>query len=123
MRRSNLILEVDRQEESLFMSLYEKEETTSTLRHYLENKVSLSEIGNLCNEINSLLNKIVISKELTPEEELKKIAHLLFTQLFHRRIKERLNSLPEGENVTIFIDEGLVYIPWEILYTCLLYTS
>lgn len=113
-----LILEISRQENRLVMSVFEKKELASTLRHYNELTISFTEINRLCQEIIFILNKVNKKGLLEAEliNSLKKTGQLLWDQLLTRPIKDRLNTTPILDLV-LSLDEGLIHIPWELLYT------
>jgi tetratricopeptide (TPR) repeat protein len=118
MQNSNpLVLEILRQNATLKMSLFEKNEFASTLRRYSQCEVSLPEINRLCLEVVSILNKTE-KKDASGTDlikNLQKTGQLLWDQLFTRPIKERLRYV-EITDLILSLDEELVNIPWELLY-------
>ncbi|MCM8800394.1 MAG: tetratricopeptide repeat protein [Candidatus Omnitrophica bacterium] len=111
------VLEILKQRDALKMALFEKEELSSTLKHYQQIKVSLKQIGHLSCELFSLLENTDIryTAELDPRLALKKVGMLLWEQLLTKAIKERLSEL-SGGSLLLSIDEELIHIPWELLY-------
>lgn len=111
-----LVLEILKQEEVLKMSLFEKKELTSSLRHYSQCNVSSKEINRLCLDAISILNKAdkngVLGAELI--KSLMNTGQLLWDHLLTKPIKERLKSL-QNRDLLLFIDEELIDIPWELL--------
>ncbi|MBI5145181.1 MAG: CHAT domain-containing protein, partial [Candidatus Omnitrophica bacterium] len=113
-----LVLEVLRQDEALKMSAYEQKELASTLRHYSQISFASAQIQKLCLEITSILNKADRKGVLESDgfSALKKAGQLLWEQLFTPAVKNKLKSTSLLDLV-LAIDEELVSIPWELLYT------
>lgn len=112
--QSTLILEIVSAKNKLSMSLYER---SSTVHQHEDIFVSFQEIDNLCQEVTNLLNKSNEKGKLASGvySELKKVGQLLYDQLLTNNIKHKFKST-KIENLLILIDEGLVHIPWELLY-------
>jgi len=112
-----LVLEILKQDSSLKMSLFEKNDFASTLRHYSQCQVSLPEINNLCLEVVGLLNKTDKNggSDYGLIKSLQKAGQLLWDQLLTRQIKERLRHAQIADLI-LSLDEELVNIPWELLY-------
>lgn len=112
-----LFLEIVNQGESFSMSLFGQDESSSTLRHYNQHKISFVELDILCREISFLVNKI--NKNKNPEQTLikglKKNGLLLWDCLLSRPIKDKLQECV-SQNLVLLIDEDLVHVPWELLY-------
>ena len=51
-----LVLEILRQDNLLKMSIFEQEELASTLRHYSQCSISITEIHKLCEDVISIIN-------------------------------------------------------------------
>jgi len=111
-----LVLEISLQNNFLKMSLFEQKELASTLRHYSQCPVNLTEIGNFCREATAVLNK----QDKKPKEDgsgclLEKTGQLLWDNLLTKTIKDRLkNTLIR--DLILYIDEELINIPWELLH-------
>lgn len=112
-----VVLEIIRRERSLAMSLFEPRDLTSTLRHYCQCSVSSLEINRLCRETVNVLNKANKKGGLTEEQftNLKKTGHLLWSHVLAHPIRQKLKHL-QGIDLTLFLDEELITIPWELLY-------
>ncbi|MDP8259645.1 MAG: tetratricopeptide repeat protein [Candidatus Gygaella obscura] len=108
------ILEILSEKSKISMSLYER---GSTVHQYEEATISFQEVNNLCKEIIGLLNKANTKGKLATgiSSELKKVGQVLYDQLLTNNIKLKLKNT-KIENLLILIDEGLVQIPWELLY-------
>jgi len=113
-----LVLEVLRQDEALAMSIFEQKEVTSTLRHYGQLSVSFREINALCQEVVSILNKAtklgILEADLI--NSLKKTGQLLWDHLLTRQVKEKIKTASILDLI-LSLDEELIHIPWELLYT------
>ncbi len=113
-----LVLEITKKTDALLMGVFERRQAASTLRHYSQIKVSFPEIEKFCAEINLLLNKADKkgNLEFASVEGLKKTGQLLWDHLFSRQVKEKLTRSSSCDLV-LSIDEELVDIPWELLYS------
>jgi CHAT domain-containing protein/tetratricopeptide (TPR) repeat protein len=113
-----LVLEILRQDNALAMSVFDHGELASTLRHYSKLPFLFPEANNLCQEILDVLNKA--GKEVRQENELadhlKKAGQLLWDHLLTKPVKEKLKAT-QVLDLILSIDEELVNIPWELLYT------
>ncbi|MCG8429729.1 MAG: CHAT domain-containing protein, partial [Candidatus Omnitrophica bacterium] len=115
--QEGLVLEIIKRERSLAMSLFEPRELTSTLRHSCQCSVSFPEVGRLCREIITILNKANKKGVLTDEalNNLKKTGHLLWSHVLAHPVRQRLKNAGHID-LTFFLDEELISIPWELLY-------
>lgn len=113
-----LVLEILRQDKQLTMSVFEKGELASTLKHYSQLPFLFSEINKLCQEVISILNKAAKLGTLEPDliYSLKKIGQVLWDQLLTKPVKDRLKTT-QILDLVLSIDEELINIPWELLYT------
>jgi len=113
-----LVLEVLKQDSHLAMSIFEQKELASTLRHYSQVSVSFAEIEKLCQEVTSILNKATKLGTLEADSlnSLKKTGQLLWDHLLTRQVKEKLKTSPILDLI-LSLDEELINIPWELLYT------
>jgi len=114
---SSLVLEILRQDAVLKMSIFEKSELASTLRHYSQCAVSFAEIEKFCQEVIAILNKAnkpgAYSQELI--KGLEKTGQLLWEHLITRPVKEILKTTALSDLI-LSIDEELIDIPWELLF-------
>ncbi len=110
-------LEIARQEDCLSVGLYGEEKAVSTVRYYNRHKVSFVELDIVCREISALVNKVNRSKDPDPVflKGLKKSGQFLWEHLLPRSIKEKLAG-QLNQNLVLLVDEGLVNLPWELLY-------
>jgi tetratricopeptide (TPR) repeat protein/CHAT domain-containing protein len=118
MQNSNLlVLEVLKEEKTLAMSLFQQKDLASTLRHYSQCPVSFVEIDRLCQAVFSLLSKADRKGVLDPGaiKNLKKTGQLLWDHLLTKSVKNRLKNVQDADLI-LSIDEGLINIPWELLY-------
>lgn len=108
------ILEAIIQKETIAICLYAQ---GSTIHQYEEIHVVLEEVHSHCIEVIALLNKAndLGGFNQGAGSELKKVGQVLYDQLLTDIIKTKLKKA-EIENLLILIDEGLVQIPWELLY-------
>lgn len=113
-----LVLEILRQDNALAMSVFDQGELASTLRHYSKLPLSSPEINNLCQEILTILNKRdkKVHQESDLANNLKKSGQLLWDHLLTKPVKEKLKAT-QVLDLILSIDEELVNIPWELLYT------
>jgi tetratricopeptide (TPR) repeat protein len=112
-----LILEVFKQYEALKFCIFSQNDTSSTVRHYQQQRVSFNEIKMLSRETVSILNRIERSYDPEPDllKSFQKTAQLLWDHLLPRQIKDRLkNSASTG--LTLSLDEELIDIPWELVF-------
>ncbi len=119
MEESNaLVLEILKQDNMLAMSVFEQKELAQTIRHYSQLPISFTEINKLCQEAISILNKTTKKGTLESSDinALKKTGQLLWDQLLARIVKDRLRTT-SIKDLVLSIDEKLIHIPWELLYT------
>jgi len=111
------VLEILKQDEGLKMSLFDKADIASTLRHYSLCRPSFREIYNICEEVTGILNRADQSGVLSPEyfKALVKSGKLLWDMLLTNPVKDKLKSA-RVPDLVLSIDEELVDIPWELLY-------
>lgn len=112
-----LNLEIFKQEGSLKMGLFAQNEPVATLKHYSQVPVSFAEVGDLCGEIVSILNRPARIEPAQQEQakSMRKTGQLLWDHLLSRAIKEKLkNSL--SLELTLSLDEELIQIPWELIF-------
>jgi len=118
MQESNpLVLEIQRQDKTLKMSLFEQRELASTLRHYSTCQVSFPEIDRLCQEVVYILNKSGEKTTLDADliKALRKTGQLLWDHLLTKQVKAKLKAT-QNPDLVLCIDEELINIPWELLY-------
>lgn len=113
-----LVWEIVHEAQALKMSICEQRELVQTIRHYSQCSVSFAEVQALCQEMTSVLSRtdkggIIDAESLS---RLKKAGGLLWGQLLTRPVKDRLRSTIIRDLV-LTIDEELVSIPWELLYS------
>jgi len=115
---STLVLEIARQDKQLAMSIFEGKEIVQTIKHYSQLSLSFTEIGKLCREVISILNKAHKKGALEADavSSLKKTGQMLWDHLLTRSVKDRLKTTLI-RNLVLSIDEELINIPWELLYT------
>lgn len=96
------------------MNVYE---SNSTIDQKDQISISKVDIQSFCEEIVRLLNKGNQhgGKAFGLGAELKKVGQLLYDQLLTDGAKRKLKS-SNIENLLLHIDEGLVSIPWELLF-------
>jgi len=111
------VLEILKQDDGLKMSLYDRVDAASTLRHFSQSRPSFDEIHRICEEVTLLLNKSGKQGLLAHDsfKELLKCGKLLWDMLLTPQVKTKLKSsrIPD---LVLSIDEELVDIPWELLY-------
>jgi len=114
---NSLVLEIFKQDSGFKMSLYERNELVSTLRHYNYCKVSLVEVNKLREDITFILNKADKNGNLHVDlyDRLIKNGQLLWNSLLSRPVKDKL-KYASVQNLTLSIDEELIDIPWELLH-------
>jgi hypothetical protein len=89
-----------------------------TLLPYFVHPVDHREIDRLTVEMKLLLSRAVMRGEMgmAASEELRKLGHLLFDELFPARVKAWLRQA-DGVDLLLRTDESLVDVPWELLHT------
>jgi tetratricopeptide (TPR) repeat protein/CHAT domain-containing protein len=112
-----LVLEILKQGQQLAVSIFEKEEIASTIKHYSQLSLPWIEINELCKEVTSILNRADENGNLRTDlmNNLKKTSQLLWDQLLTRGVKERLKTT-KILDLVLSIDEELINIPWELLF-------
>lgn len=115
---SSLVLEILKQDNTLAMSIFERSEITSTLRHYSKLSVSFLEVNKLCQEVISVLNKVDQkgAQEADLLNSLKKTGQLFWDHLLTRQIKNKLKTT-QVSTLVLCLDEELIHIPWELLHS------
>ncbi|MFC1675281.1 CHAT domain-containing protein [Candidatus Omnitrophota bacterium] len=112
-----LVLEVLKLGDSLAASISEQKELSPTLKHYTKLASSFSKIEKFCHESTDILNRA--DKHYSLQEDsvaaLKKTGQLLWDHLLPKPAKDKLKS-SLSKDLILSIDEGLVDIPWELLY-------
>lgn len=110
-----MLLEISKENKTLKTSVFEKDELAQTVRNYSQSSPDWAEIDRLCQEALSLLNKSR-GPDSAGLDNLKKTGQLLWEQLIGRAVKEQLNKT-QKQNLLLSLDEELLRIPWELLYT------
>jgi len=115
---NSLILEISRNEELLKMSVFEQQEAAFTIRHYSQCRIETQEINRLCQDLLHILGRAdkITTHGQALDASLKKTGQLLWDHLFTRAVKEKLKDTAL-KNLVLFLDEELIDIPWELLYT------
>ena len=111
------VLEIARQSEMFSMSIFERDEVASTLKHYSQLRVVIPQINKACQEVTSILNKSNKFSRLETDlmVSLKKTGRFLWDHLLTSEVKDRLFNGTIKELV-LSLDEELIDIPWELLY-------
>jgi len=93
------------------------EEGEETLRGYDDHDVVWSGVEDACHEIIQLLNRSNQGGRVSPDilNGLQKTGNLLFELLIPQKAREKLCSVQTRE-LLLNIHEGLVQIPWELLF-------
>jgi CHAT domain-containing protein/tetratricopeptide (TPR) repeat protein len=114
---NTFVLEVARQGSVLSMSIFERNELASTLKHYSQLHVVIPQINKSCQEVTSILDNANKNGPLKTDllDRLKKTGRFLWDHLLTRQVKDRLVSGVIKELV-LSLDEELIDIPWELLY-------
>jgi tetratricopeptide (TPR) repeat protein len=112
-----MILEILKEETRLRMSIFEQKDFTSTIRHYSQCSVSFPDIDRLCLELTNVLYRKNYSCKFGNDDSirLKKPAQLLWDYLLTKPIKDKLKNAGIN-NLVLLLDEGLISIPWELLF-------
>ncbi len=99
------------------MSIFERKEFSSTIKHYSQISIPISQINSACCEIASILNKAGKKGHSDTEllAQLKKNGLFLWDQLLSNPIKQNLSATTIKELV-LSLDEELIHIPWELLH-------
>ncbi len=117
MDSNSLVLEILKQDNLFKMSIFQKYDLASTVRHYSQRSFSIGEINRLCQEIVSILNKAnkkgLIENELL--ENLRKTGQLFWEHFLTREVKEMLRASPSLDLI-LSLDDDLINIPWELVF-------
>jgi len=113
-----LVLEIIKQGDALVMSIFEQSQIASTLRHFSRLQYSEIEIRALCREVTGVLNKSGDPATFNEDsmDGLKKAGQLLWDHLLSSEVKQKLAG-SHIRDLVLLIDEELIGIPWELLYT------
>jgi len=116
--QDRLVLEISRRDQELSMSLFAQEGSSPTVRHYSQRMVSAAEIDKLCVEVSRALNRSQkpSNASLGGGDFFKNTGQLLWDHLLTRQVKESLRAF-SGKGLVLSLDEELIHIPWELLYT------
>ena len=117
-KRKVLQLEITREGEKLKISTFEKrEQEEKTIKPYEESSISLSRVEERCKEIEDLLGRANIRGMVSTDilRQLKDAGQLLYDELLILQAKRDLKST-QAEDLILSIDDGLVQIPWELLF-------
>lgn len=112
-----LVLEILKQDNALAMSLFERREAASTLKHYSRIAFLSAETDKLCQEVAFILNKAgkKDTHHLDLIRNLKKTGQVLWDHLLARPVKEKLRA-SQIQDLILSLDEELIHIPWELLF-------
>ena len=112
------ILEINYAPSVLKMSLVKREEHLPSLKIVNQIPFDFEYIKKLCAQIDNCLDQQNTNCYLKKEDirELKKLGSLLFNYLLSKKIKQRLKE-ESLKDLTLSVDEQLIFIPWELLYT------
>lgn len=114
---NTLVLEVIQHGDCLTLSIFERKEFSSTIKHYSQIAIPTAQINASCQEIISILNKATQKNafELDLLAQLKKTGLFLWDHLLSNPIKHSLCAT-EIKELVLSLDEELITIPWELLY-------
>lgn len=86
-------------------------------KQYVVQKLSENSIHEACSDIFNIIGRVDHKGFATENslEELRKSANILYEQIFSREIKDEIKRT-EATHLIFYIDEQLVYIPWELLH-------
>ncbi len=114
---NTLVLEIIKQGDSLIMSIFERKEFSSTIKHYSQITIPVTQINSSCQEIASILNKAGKrdNSGIDLLAELKKTGLFLWDHLLSNPIKQNLCAT-KIQKLVLSLDEELINIPWELLY-------
>ncbi len=113
-----LVLEVIKQGNLLTMSIFERNEFSSAIKHYSQITIPATQINASCREIISILNKAGENNgscETGLLPQLKKTGVFLWDHLLTNGVKNSLRAT-EIKELVLSLDEELINIPWELLY-------
>jgi CHAT domain-containing protein len=119
MNESALVLEISREEQKVKVSVFEKSDGAErTLRQYEDWAVAWDEVETNRREVINLLNRANKRARVTTEilDTLRKSGQLLFDLLIPPKARTKLVS-STAQNLTLYVDDKLVHIPWELLFT------
>ncbi len=119
MNESDLVLEISREDQKVKVSAYEKSDRAErTLRQYEDWAVAWDEVETNRREVINLLNRANKRARVTTEilDTLRKSGQLLFDLLIPPKARAKLVS-STAQNLTLYVDDKLVHIPWELLFT------
>ena len=117
--KTTLELELSRSNECLRVGMTCKTlEDQETLRSYEERSYDAGRVAAKCADIVRMLNNANIRGSLAGENylQLRQSGFFLFEELLPLSVQRELNE-SSAEYLIINIDDGLVHIPWELLYT------
>lgn len=108
---------LDIRSEGKTLKLFAQNQAGRTVTHFEEKKADPAEISSLCRQIMGKLDKAIHTGGLGGGglEHFQKLGLSLFELLFTKRIKDKLHKA-KNEHLILRIDEGLVNVPWELLY-------
>ncbi|MEW5802643.1 MAG: CHAT domain-containing protein [bacterium] len=108
-------MEISRKHDNLEISLSEGEQT---LTHYEELKVSIQDLQRRCSELLHLLNAVSRQGKIPGKilHELQQMGQVLYNEIFPVSIKRELINT-SLEDIILKIDNRLVQVPWELIYT------
>ena len=88
------------------------------LQTWASRTIDLEDIRSQHARMTAVLNRASRFGEMDPgsREVLRQQGRLLFDSLLPAATKETLRSL-EGGELTLVLDEGLVFVPWELMHT------
>lgn len=113
-----LVLEITKQANLLTMSIFERNEFSSAIKHYSQITIPATQITASCREIISILNIAQENNgscETSLLPQLKKTGVFLWDHLLTSEVKNSLRATAIKELV-LSLDEELITIPWELLY-------
>jgi hypothetical protein len=117
-QENTLEVEISRDDASLRIGLIRRNvEDKETLRHYEERPYDAGRIAAKCADLVRILNNANVRSSLAAENflQLKQAGFFLFEELLSLTAQRELNA-GECDNLILNIDDGLVHIPWELLY-------
>ncbi len=117
-QQKTIEIELSREHTRLKVGIFTKTNIEEdTLRHISEQTIDPYLITNKCKEFTRLLNNANLRGALAGENlaQLKNTGFSLFEDLLPHNVQKEL-SKTASENLIINIDDGLVHIPWELLY-------
>ncbi|HEX9591839.1 MAG TPA: CHAT domain-containing protein [bacterium] len=114
--RTTLVLEVARDGDYLTVGTYPLA-AGPPLRGYEKLRVDWPVVAERCQELTAILGQVSAGNRPTLQgtTTLRRVGHTLFDQLLTARAKETLHTV-QPDILHLAIDEGLAFIPWEMLY-------